>query len=348
MSAVALLVGLERFRRRAGLTAGVPAGIAAAGLTVAVAEIVHALGLAAGPVRPLVVIPAALAAGVAACTLGWLRRPPLRDIARTIDSRLGLQAVVVTALQCRDEPDVFAARTVARAAEALTSAKPGSVYPWRISRTTGALTAAPLAIALVLLTSPDRAPAGNGLDGGSGSLAGGMPRRGAPAGASRTSRPASALSEPVATAGAESRAGSRSAPRTNRPGEGPTGRGDSTPPEPQSRNAATPPAPARTPSSGPGRGAAQPAGAPDDGAGALTSDGNSGQPGLGAAAPGGGRAGGSSLAAAGTTGDTRGSRATAPPPAGGAEELAQALVRVPMNRRTFVQRYLQSLRRERE
>jgi hypothetical protein len=345
MSALGLPPALERFRRRAGLTAGVSIALAAASVMTVIAECIRWYWCDESPGRLSTVVPAALTAGVAAMAVAWMRRPPLRDVARTIDARLSLQAAVVTAFQCRDEHDVFAVRTVARAMQVLSSSRPADVYPWHLSRTCVALTAPSALVWLALLMAP--APASD-----AGRAPGRVTRR-SPGGV--PSQAASSSTQPATSRSAGAPPGTRAATTdASQPDAQPV---RATPPSP------APPLAAQAPDGGgetpgnlgqsqatagrDGTQAPRPSRAEGGGSASLTARDAPGRSGTGATAPGGGRTG------AGTGYPVTNVATERARPDGESstvrqlsttDEQALALDRVPMHRRTYVQRYLASLR----
>lgn len=349
MSTPGLEAALERFRRHAGLSAGASAALAAASATAVVTECIRWYWFTPGPGRFSTVVPAALTAGVITVAAAWLRRPSPREVARTIDATLSLQAAIVTAYQCRDERDVFAVRTVTRAAEALSASRPADVYPWRLSRTTLGLIGVSVAGWLVLLMSSGwRSDTTRPSGGVAGSSPAGVPGRATPStarpGAPRSSERTSPESGPATGAGRatpeHARATPSPPPRTT-PDAAQAPEGGGRTPDQQGDMAM----PSRSTADASGTDAAR---AVADGArrpASLSSRDAPGQPGRGTAAPGGGRPGTGGRAtspSSGRTGANRDGTTTGQPSA--ADEQALALERVPMSRRTYVQHYLESLR----
>ncbi len=304
-----LLPVLSRLRTRAGLTGIVATGVPAAGLAWGLVELLRSYAPDGTLARTALTVPAAGLAVVATVAIAWSRRPALTDVARDADRRLDLQASVVTAWQFRDATDAFAARTTTRALDGLRAARPGVVYPWRISR--AGLVCLAVGAAAVLggtvgpgagAPRPGRAEA---TTGAAGRLA--FPAPPGTPGTTADRSAATALPPPQQTPprGAVPEAAPRPGDNGDAPRPGSRGAGEQTNP---------------------------------DATGALAAA--KGQSRGGMSAPGGGRSGGRGASTG--NGPTGGS---APPPAStppAAAANAPGLERVPMNRRAYVRRYLLS------
>lgn len=339
----ALLPALERFRVRAGLTALVRATTPAACLTWGGAEAARVLIFDAPPSREVFTLPATLAVSLVAALVVWLRRPGLSEVARAVDARLGLQAAVVTALQFHADGDPFAVHTVDLAVDRLRGADPGRVYAWTLPRLAQAIVVAGLlAGASALFWHPRTAEDREGsVDPDRAVTAGAAtPRAG-------VTSPATRAQSPRATPIDEPRPSGR--PLTS-PDTRATQAELSTRPTVTAAPPSVSPAAASTvdPSAHPSGDQPQAfstgrtSKAPSAGTGLTGRDGGEGAGQGRTDAPGGGKAGGRGgrQAPSAEGQPTAGSSATAAP-----DEHAVSLERVPMSRRTYVQRYLHSLSR---
>lgn len=304
-----LLPLLSRLRTRAGLTGIVATGVPAAGLAWGLVELLRGYAPDGVLVRTALTAPAAGLAVVTAVAIAWSRRPTLTDVARDADRRLDLQASVVTAWQFRDATDAFAARTTTRALDGLRAARPGVVYPWRISRAGLVCLAVGAAAALGGTVGPGAGAPGPGradrTTGAAGRLS--VP---APPGT-----PGPTADRAAATALSPSQ---QSPPRGALPEAAPRPSDNRDAPRPGSRGAREQTDPEAT--------------------GALAAA--RGQSRGGTSAPGGGRSGGSGAATG--SGPSGGSAPALASTAPAAAANAPGLERVPMNRRAYVRRYLLS------
>lgn len=338
----ALLPALNRFRSRAALTAQLGITLPVACVSWGVVDLARVLALDPAPGRRALTLPLALAIAAAVALVTWMRRPEVAQVARVVDDRLGLRAAVVTALQFHGESDPFAVHTVDRAVDGLRRAQPGDVYPWTLPRSGQVLVLAGLLAstgAIALHPRAESGLAGTAATGPGGTPAGRSARPGNAATASRPNQAGTAEPAPDAVSSSGARQPAPATPDQRNP----------QPPEPTSA-AAVPAAPAAT-------GAGSPTGAPHEPGTQATST----SPGAGARAPetaltAGGQGSGPTQAPGGgrTGGRDRGSNPTraGDEPATGAttsgaapDEHALSLERVPMSRRTYVQRYLHSLSR---